>query len=301
MNVVRAGAALLLAMLPSIATAGAPFRVDVLAPGVYGFRTDFYSNIFVVTSEGVIATDPISPMVAQLYKRAIREVTPEPVRYVIYSHDHTDHIAGGGVFRDTARFVAQEHAVERIRARHNPQIVPPDITFKDEYTLSLGGKIVRLIWLGDNHSSSNIAILLPAERILMMVDMVYPGNVPFRDLPGTDLASFLATLPRIQALDFQTLIYGHGPPGTREWVGKYIAYFDDLIAAVGKTQTVDFSIASGTSGLRVNPRIALDRYLDAVVARTVDALRPKYGQWGGFEEWAPMNAKAVFFYLMMDS
>lgn len=278
-----------------------PFSVDTLAPGVYHFRASFYSNLFIVTPEGVIATDPISPAVARLYQRAIKEVTPQPVRFVIYSHDHTDHIAGGAVFRDTARFIAQESAVARIRARHNPNIVPPDITFRDEYTLTLGGKVVRLISFGDTHSSSNIAILLPAERILMLVDMVYPGNVPFRDLPGTDIRGFLASLPKVRALDFDTLVYGHGPSGSREWVDKYIAYFDDLITALGNAQTSDFSAAESRSGLPVDARLMLDTYVDAVVARAVNALRAKYGRWGGFEEWAPMNAKAVFFYLMMDT
>jgi len=278
-----------------------PYEVDPLAPGVYAFRAGFYTNLFVVTPEGVIATDPISPGVARLYKRAIGEITREPVRYVIYSHDHTDHIAGGAVFRDTAQFVAQENAVARIKTRHNPQIVPPDIPFRDDYTLRLGGKTVRLLYLGDNHSPSNIAILLPAERILMFVDMVYPGSVPFRDLPGTDVRAFLATLPRIRALDFQTLVYGHGPAGTREWVDQYAHYFDDLIAALTTAQTSDFSNSFSASGLPVDPRAALDRYVDAVVARAVAALRPKYGRWGGFDEWAPLNAKAVYFYLMMDT
>jgi glyoxylase-like metal-dependent hydrolase (beta-lactamase superfamily II) len=292
-------AAALIALLSR--TEPAPYQVDALAPGVYAFRAGFYTSLFVATPEGVIATDPISPAVAQLYKRAIREITREPVRYVIYSHDHTDHIAGGAVFRDTARFVAQENAVARIRARHNPAIVPPDVTFRDDYTLTLGGTTVRLLYFGDNHSPSNVAILLPAERILMFVDMVYPGSVPFRDLPGTDVRSFLATLPRIRALDFQTLVYGHGPAGTREWVDRYAAYFDDLIAALTSAQTSDFAGSFAASGLPVDPRAALDRYVDAVVARAVASLRPKYGRWGGFDEWAPMNAKAVYFYLMMDT
>jgi hypothetical protein len=74
-----------------------------------------------------------------------------------------------------------------------------------------------------------------------------------------------------------------------------------LIAVLATAQTADFSAAAGTSGRPVDARLALDRYIDAVVARAVAALRPKYGRWGGFEEWAPMNAKAVFFYLMMDT
>jgi glyoxylase-like metal-dependent hydrolase (beta-lactamase superfamily II) len=274
--------------------------VEPLAARVYCFRAGFYTNLFIVTPEGVIATDPINPTVARLYLRAIRDVTRQPIRYVIYSHDHTDHIGGGAVFRDTARFVAHENAAARIRERHNPDIVPPDITFRDKYELVVGGTRVRLVYLGENHSSSNIGIFLPDERILMFVDVVYPGSVPFRDLPGTDIRRLLETLPRLRELDFETLVYGHGPPGNRDWVEKYIAYFDDLIAELTKALRTDGGSAfqqPDASDLRK----ALDGSLERICAQAVAALRPKYGRWGGYDEWAPLNARAVIFYLIMDA
>lgn len=293
-----AAVAVIVAALAPPAGAQQAFTVERLTGNVYTFRAGFYANLFVTTPEGVIATDPINPAVAKLYRRAIGQVTRQPVRYVIYSHDHSDHISGGAVFRQSARFVAHENARARIRARHNPDIVPPDITFHDEYTLTLGGTAVRLIYFGENHSTSNVAIFLPQERVLMFVDMVYPGSVPFRDLPGTDVRTFLDTLPRLRELEFDTLIYGHGPPGTKEWVDKYIAYFQDLTTELTKVTTEN---VNGGSGRRLDARKALDDYIDRVVARAVEALRPKYGRWGGYDEWAPMNAKAMFFYLMMDA
>jgi glyoxylase-like metal-dependent hydrolase (beta-lactamase superfamily II) len=281
-------------------TAAAAFNVDHLADRVYCFHAGFYTNIFVVTPEGVVATDPINPTVARMYLNAIRQVTSQPVRYVIYSHDHSDHIMGGSLFRDTARFIAHENAIPHIRARANPDIVLPDISFRDQYELVLGGTLIRLIYLGENHSSSNVAIFLPAERIVMFVDVVYPGSVPFRDLPGTDVRKLLETLPRLRELDFDTLIYGHGTPGPKEWVDKYIVYFNDLIAELTKAlATQGVSAFDRRDG--ADPRLALDRSLERVSARAVAALRPKYGRWGGFEEWAPLNARAVFFYLVMDS
>jgi glyoxylase-like metal-dependent hydrolase (beta-lactamase superfamily II) len=277
------------------------FSVELVADGVYSFRAHFYANLFIVTSDGVIATDPINPTVARLYRRAIQEVTREPVRYVIYSHDHSDHIAGGAVFRDTARFVAHENAVARIRARHNPDIVPPDITFRDKYKLTLGDKVVELLYFGENHSTSNIGIFLATERILMLVDMVYPGSVPFRDLPGTDIRKYLETLPRIAELDFDKLVYGHGPPGTKDWVARYISYFDDLTAEVQRALEYQRVENPEKAGVGMDARRVLDIYLEQVTSRAVEALRPKYGWWGGYDDWATMNAKAVFFYLMMDA
>lgn len=292
----------LLALAPGPAAGfSPPYVVKPLADGVYLFSCNFYSNLFIVTGQGVIATDPVSPRVAELYAKAIREVTDQPVRYVIYSHDHTDHIAGGAVFARTAQFIAHENARANIVARGNPEIVVPQVTFKDEYALRLGGKEVRLLYFGENHSNSNIAIFLPAERVLMLVDMVYPGSVPFRDLPGTDIRKFLATLRKVKELDFHTLVYGHGLAGTKDWVDKYIHYFDDLIAEVKKNMAeIGYDQAVRDQG-QANARGTLDAMIERLATRSAEGLRPKYGGWGGYDDWAVMNATRIVLFLIMDS
>src|SRR5947209_4357432 len=278
-----------------------PYTVTRLADGVYLFSAYFYSSLFIVTSGGVIATDPISPKVAGLYLQAIESLTDKPVRYVIYSHDHTDHIAGGAVFASTAQFIAQENARVNILARGNPAIVTPQITFKDRYELKLGGKEVRLLYFGENHSNSNIAIYLPAEKILMMVDMVYPGSVPFRDLPGTDIRKYLDTLRRLREVDFKILLYGHGPPGAKQWVDRYIAYFDDLIAEARKLrQEMSYEEMVEEHQGSADVRELFDLYVERVAERAVEALRPKYGRWGGYDEWAVMNARRMVLFRIMD-
>ncbi|MBV8855419.1 MAG: MBL fold metallo-hydrolase [Acidobacteria bacterium] len=278
-----------------------PYTVARLADGVYLFSAYFYSSLFVVTGQGVIATDPISPRVAQLYAQAIEGVTDQPVRYVIYSHDHTDHVAGGAVFAGTAQFVAQENARANIIARGDPDIVVPQITFRDHYEIKLGGREVRLLYFGENHSDSNVAIYLPAEKILMMVDMVYPGSVPFRDLPGTDVRKYLGTLRRLREIDFKILLYGHGSPGTKQWVDQYIAYFDDLIAEVRRLRReLSYEELVEEQQGRGDVRGLFDLYVERVAERAVETLRPKYGRWGGFDEWAIMNARRIVLYLIMD-
>src|SRR5205807_3585374 len=79
---------------------------------VYIFRYGGHQSMFIVTPQGVIATDPISERrPAQPYIDEIRKVTNAPIRFVIYSHSHFDHIAGGKPFKDMgARFVAHQNA-----------------------------------------------------------------------------------------------------------------------------------------------------------------------------------------------
>ena len=69
-----------------------------LAPGVYTFSAFSARSLFVVTDDGVIITDPVSTKNAADMRAAIAEVTDQPVKYVIYSHQHWDHVLGGQIF-----------------------------------------------------------------------------------------------------------------------------------------------------------------------------------------------------------
>ena len=92
-----------------------------------------------------LTPSPISPEAAAKYREAIAAVTDQPVKYVVYSHAHWDHARGGQIFKDEgATFVAQERCVDNIAESPNPDIVPPDETFTDSYTVSLGDKALDL-------------------------------------------------------------------------------------------------------------------------------------------------------------
>src|SRR5262249_21378375 len=95
---------------------------------VYIFRYVGYQAMFIVTPVGVIATDPISlRRPAKPYIDAIQAVTKAPIKYVVYSHSHFDHSAGGQPFKDLgATFVAHRNAKERIQALKPPDVVVPD-------------------------------------------------------------------------------------------------------------------------------------------------------------------------------
>src|SRR5439155_7569244 len=117
------------------------------APDVYGFRWVNHVALFIVTGAGVILVDPngqVNPRTPSLMKEAIRSVTEQPVRYVVYSHSAFDHSTGGAVFADTARFVGHKNTVARIKAAKDPTTPAPDITFDKTLTLELGGRRVDL-------------------------------------------------------------------------------------------------------------------------------------------------------------
>ena len=98
--------------------------------GVYIFRNGGYQSMFIVTTDGVIATDPIAygrPTGGADYVAEIRKVTSQPIKLLIYSHHHYDHIAGGKAFKDAgATVVAHKRAKERLAVIKDPHTVLPD-------------------------------------------------------------------------------------------------------------------------------------------------------------------------------
>jgi glyoxylase-like metal-dependent hydrolase (beta-lactamase superfamily II) len=117
--------------------------------GVYIFRNGNHQAMFVVTPEGVIATDPIAygrPTGGQDYVNAIRAVTNQPIRYLVYSHHHFDHIAGGRAFKEAgATIVAHRRAKERLEQVNDPATPLPDEVVEDAgRVIRLGGKVLEL-------------------------------------------------------------------------------------------------------------------------------------------------------------
>src|SRR5262249_21078113 len=125
---------------------------------VYTFRYQNSLSMFVVTPAGVIVTDPIGygrPQAVATYLEEIRKISDKPIKYVLYSHHHFDHIAGGKPFKDAgARFIAHKRAKERLVQLKDPHTVLPDETFDKKKTISLGGTTIEMVYMGLNHSDA---------------------------------------------------------------------------------------------------------------------------------------------------
>jgi glyoxylase-like metal-dependent hydrolase (beta-lactamase superfamily II) len=188
--------------------------------GVYIFRNVFHQAMFVVTSDGVIVTDPVAygrPNGGQQYLDEIRKVTNQPIRYVIYSHHHFDHIAGGKVFKDAgAVFVSHRRARERLAALQDPHTVLPDFTVGDDgAVITLGGTRLELSYHGLNHSDSTLVMRLPKERILFVVDSIPVGQIPGRGMIDFHPLEAENFMKQVLALDWDRMIPGHPGPGDR--------------------------------------------------------------------------------------
>jgi glyoxylase-like metal-dependent hydrolase (beta-lactamase superfamily II) len=208
---------------------------------VYVFRNGNHQSMFVVTPDGVIATDPIGygrPQGGATYVSEIRKVTSQPIKYVIYSHHHFDHIAGGKAFKDEgATFLAHKRVKERLAALDDPHTVMPDRTFDKNRTIKLGGTELELSYIGLNHSDSTIVMRLPREKILFAVDFIPVGSLPGRAMIDSYPIEWEDSLKRVLAMDWDRLIPGHpGAPsgrlGTKEDAQKVLTFLQDASAEV---------------------------------------------------------------------
>ena len=252
-----------------------PFETRRVTDNVYIFRYGGHQSMFVVTPEGVIATDPIAylrPQAATAYIAEIRKITQAPIRYVVYSHHHYDHIAGGKPFKDLgATFVAHRNAKTRLEQLQHPDVVLPDEVVDDARTIELGGTRLELHYVGRNHSDNSLVMLLPREKILFAVDFIPIETVQFRDMPDGFLPDWFDSLDRVLALDWETLIPGHpyagGRLGTKDDVRNLKQYMTDLSDAVRQA---------------ANEGKCFDQAMKEVRL-------PKYEKWGNYEQYLPGN------------
>jgi len=244
---------------------------------VYIFRNGNAQSMFIVTKDGVIATDPIGygrPTGGQTYLDEIKKVTDKPVKYVIYSHHHFDHIAGGKAFKDAgAKFIAQKHAKDHLVQLKDPNTVIPDETFGDKKVIKLGGTTLELIYLGANHSDSNIVMRLPKEKIVFLVDTIPAGQVPGRGMIDYFPFEAEAFIKKVIAMDWDRMITGHpgveGRLGTHEDAKNILAMMQDASAEMK---------ALGQAG----------KCWDAAEKEFKMA---KYASWPGYENGLPFIAR----------
>jgi glyoxylase-like metal-dependent hydrolase (beta-lactamase superfamily II) len=188
---------------------------------VYIFRNGNHQSMFVVTKDGVIATDPIGygrPTGAQTYVDEIKKVTDKPIKYLIYSHHHFDHIAGGKAFKDAgATIIAHRRAKERLAVLKDPNTPLPDQVVGDQgRNITLGGTTLELKYVGLNHSDSTLVMRLPKEKIIFVVDVLPVGTVPGRGMIDFYPLEAEDSIKKIIAMDWERLIPGHpGQPNGR--------------------------------------------------------------------------------------
>jgi glyoxylase-like metal-dependent hydrolase (beta-lactamase superfamily II) len=268
--------------------------VESLGKGVFLFRwhPGLYVSPFLVGGDEVVAVDPVNRDVARLYRDAIASVTENPVTKIIYSHEHLDHIIGADVLGPDASRYAHPNTTNWLESYHASVLPLPTHSIDDGDLVAAGDRAIEVHYFGPNHGNGNVALSFDTDdgRLLVFVDTIEVGIAPYRSLPDTNFNGYLRSLEAAAALQPDWVLGGHSGPGPGIWLTNFLNYFVDMKAALAKSddEVGGLSIAPGENFI-----VASERRIGQVVARTVELMRPKYGHWLGFDDWAPMNAQTI--------
>ncbi|MGQ3055091.1 MAG: MBL fold metallo-hydrolase [Roseateles sp.] len=274
----RRTAALLLALSWAATALAAPLRLQAVAPQVYFVQGEaalgtpgnrnFISNAgVVVTPAGVIVIDALgSPALAESLLQAIRAVTPQPVRYVIVTHYHADHIYGLQVFKSRGAtviahqagrgYLQSDTAQLRLQASRNTlapwinartRLVPADRWLKEDEVLELGGVRLQLRHVGPAHTPEDLTVFVEGPRVLFAGDLAFRGRIPY--VGQADSRGWIAALSRIIAAAPAVIVPGHGPASTEALADltltrNYLQYLRDTMGrAAAEMQPFDEAYA----------------------------------------------------------
>ena len=253
------------------------YRIQKLGEGLYMVTDNVYQSMLLVYQGGVVVVDA-PPSFAQHIPGAIAEVTSKPITHVIYSHSHIDHIGGTRALGGHPVIIAQEETKKLLARAKDPNRPLPTMTFGDHYTLKVGSQVLELSYHGNAHEPGNIFIYAPAQKTLMVVDVMFPGWMPWRRLAlAQDMAGYFDQVGQIMKFPFETLVAGHvARVGTRADVQQQIAFMNDLKTAAGealRTTTVGEGLDPRD---RTNPWAVFDNYIDRVACNCVNRLTPEW-------------------------
>lgn len=270
------------------------FYTDEITDGIHFLTEGWYFVLVVEHDDGLIVVDA-PPTIGQDFLggnllNGIGEISDKPITHVIYSHHHRDHIGAANLYPSDAVVIAQEDCADYVATANDPQRPPATETFKESYTLSVGGQTLQLDYHGNIHCPGNIFIYAPNQKVLMNIDVIFPGWAPFSSLAmAADLRGFLRGHDVVLSYDFDTLVPGHLTRlGTRADAETQKAYFADLVdAAMNHLDAVSparnamdaditfMGVAEQVGGFE-NPWLIFDTYLNSVTDAVVAEVLPKW-------------------------
>ena len=201
--------------------------------GAAGMATDnegFISNAgVIITDEGVVLFDALgTPSLADLLLKKIRQITDKPIRKVIVSHYHADHIYGLEVYKELGaeiiapaaamEYLGSPQAQERLEERsfslepwvnESTYLVTPDVLLTKNTTFELGGLKFHMNLLGAAHSEGDLTLYVEPGNVLFSGDIIFEGRVPF--LGDANTRTWLETLRKMETSRLKALVPGHGP------------------------------------------------------------------------------------------
>ena len=210
-------------------------KIRLLKPNLYMITGGGANTLVRVTSDGLIVVDTKNPG-DENYNRVmeeIRSVSSLPVKYVLNTHHHPDHVGTNQKFIDAgAQVIGLEALKTRMASDPRTKDIPglPTLTFAKDYVLKLGGAEVQAHSFGRGHTGDDTMVYFPDLRVVMVSDQI-PNAAPIVDFAnGGSAVEWTQILESVLKLDFEMAIPGRGEPKSRAEVQAFRAQFAGLIS-----------------------------------------------------------------------
>jgi len=279
-------------------------------PGIHVVTDGIWQSAFVTTGKGVIVLDAPESYAAKL-PEAIAAVTDEPVRMLVYSHAHKDHIGGSAVFSDVPglEIVALDSVKHFLEEKQDPNRLVPTKTFSDRKTIRLGSKRIELSNPRNYHSDEgDLLIYLPTDRFLMAIDALAPGYVPFMDFDLTsNFHEYLKVFDDILELQFDVFVGGHLTHlGSRQDVELTRAYVRDVYETTKRVHANTDLMASmaqtaEAAGGWDNKYLLFKAFLDEVTEKSAAQIEQRWaGKLASVDVFAASHVQTALIYVRWD-
>lgn len=284
------------------------YAVKDVGGGVYVVSDNGWQSAFLVTDAGVIVFDAPESYGKSL-PAAIAKVTDKPIRMLIYSHIHRDHIGGSAAFKDIKglQIVALKTVGDFLKEQNDPTRLLPTETFESQKTIRLGNKTVELTRHFYHSNEGDLFIYVPQAKFLMAIDCVTGGYAPFQGFDiTTNFHEYLKVFDQLEKYDFTTFVGGHlTQTGTKEDVRITKEFTMDVYQTVkrihnGMDQNAVVAEAAKTIGFD-NEFLLFKVVLDKVTFEAMKELRPRWiNRLAGVDVWLESQVRAALIYVRWD-
>jgi glyoxylase-like metal-dependent hydrolase (beta-lactamase superfamily II) len=284
------------------------YAVKEMGGGVYVISDNMWQSAFLVTNEGVVVFDAPESF-GKSIPSAIAKITDKPIKMLIYSHIHKDHIGGSAAFKDIKdlEIVATEGVSEFLKEQNDPNRLIPNVVFGAKKTIIMGGKTVELTRHFYHSTEGDLFIYVPEAKFMMAVDCVTPSYAPFQ---GFDIAAnfgeYMKVFDELLAYDFDKFTGGHlTATGSKQDVVITKEFTMDVYHTVKRIhndldQRAVVAEAAKTIGYD-NEFLLFKVVLDRVAHDSVAELQPRWiNRLAGVDVWMDSQIRTALLYVRWD-
>lgn len=255
-----------------------PYGMEEIKPHIYRTQQGPYYGIVIEGKEDLLIFDTFSSHFSEWLDDELAERFPgKRVSYVVYSHNHPDHVSGGEVFEHHNPLYISHEMAKKSMERMNVPTRYASLTFDHSLQIDFDGQPIEFTYWGQNDGLGSISMYVPQQKFLAAIDWALADRVPYMELRRYNVDGIIRTLYEIDKLDWDMVSPGHAGLGNKEQVRVFRRYVETIRDGV-----VD-GINTGKSKEDIeNELLAELRSYPEFVALKM------------FDKWAPMNIRGIY-------